>query len=232
MRSFNVRSLRRERPDNPELMRHIISEAISVDAPLSFVSYWGKGPRSRLARPDIQCLDLLAAMVSRIRRVYPPGATIRLVFTDTHAELNGHSPESIRSYFGDVEAAARKHGFEACLLTDVLWTAELLGGLRHQTPVLTDDLLLRLVAFATKWYRGGGTPEDGARNYYRLNMMEKQAVELAFPRSIFITFNSSDVRTLLPERLPIFFMYSIKRGVSNKPWFLPDPAIPEAMTGT
>jgi hypothetical protein len=226
MRSFNVRALRRERPDNPELMRQIISAAIDVEAPVSFMLYWGKGPRSRLDQPDIQCLDFLSAMVGRIRRVYPPGATLRVIFTDTHAELNGHSPESIRSYFGDVETAARNHGFEACLLTDVLWTAERMGGLRKQVPPLTDDFLQRLVAFATKWYRGEGTPEDGATKYYGLNMIEKQAVEIAFPPSIFITFNSSDFRSLLPERLPIFFMYSIKRGVSNKPWFLPHAAMP------
>jgi hypothetical protein len=54
-------------------------------------------------------------------------------------------------------------------------------------------------------------------------MIEKRAVEFAFPRSIFITFNGSEFRSLLPKSLPIFYMYSLRRGVSVKPWFLPAP---------
>jgi L-tyrosine isonitrile synthase len=57
-------------------------------------------------------------------------------------------------------------------------------------------------------------------NYYQMNMVEKRAVELAFPRSIFVTFSGSELRSLFPKHLPIFYMYSIKRGVSSKPWFL------------
>jgi len=61
--------------------------------------------------------------------------------------------------------------------------------------------------------------------YYRMNMVEKRAVEIAFPRSIFVTFNGSEFRCLFPEQLPIFYMYSLRRGVSVKPWFLPPVAV-------
>jgi hypothetical protein len=54
-----------------------------------------------------------------------------------------------------------------------------------------------------------------------LNMIEKQAVEAAFPEAIFVTFNGSGLRTLFPDRMPIFYMYSIRRGVAVKPWFMP-----------
>jgi hypothetical protein len=53
-----------------------------------------------------------------------------------------------------------------------------------------------------------------------MNMTEKRAVEHAFPRSIFVTFNGSEFRRLFPERLPIFYMYSLRRGISVKPWFV------------
>src|SRR5262245_45098592 len=68
--------------------------------------------------------------------------------------------------------------------------------------------LARLTASARKWYRGPGTPEHGALIYHRMNMIERSAVELAFPSSIFITFNGSELRELFPEHLPIFYMYS------------------------
>jgi hypothetical protein len=59
-----------------------------------------------------------------------------------------------------------------------------------------------------------------------MNMAEKRAVEFAFPHSIFITFNGSELRRLLPEGLPIFFMYSLRRGFSTKPWFLSGETAP------
>ena len=46
-------------------------------------------------------------------------------------------------------------------------------------------------------------------------------MERAFPRSIFITFNGSHVRSLFPDTLPIFYMFSLRHGISDKPWFLP-----------
>src|SRR5262249_39787820 len=59
----------------------------------------------------------------------------------------------------------------------------------------------------------------------RMNMQEKRAVERAFPSSIFITFNGSLLRALFPEQLPVFYRYSLRRGTSVKPWFLPDEAV-------
>ena len=91
------------------------------------------------------------------------------------------------------------------------------------------DTLSRLIASARKWYRGSGGPEQGALTYYRMNMVEKRAVELAFPGSI-ITFSGSELRSLFPEHLPIFYMYSMRRGMSVKPWFLPVDATPCAMS--
>ena len=71
-----------------------------------------------------------------------------------------------------------------------------------------------------RWYRGVGTPEQGAWDYYKMNMVERQVIELFFPGSIFVTFNGSDHRELFPNKLPIFYMYSLKRGFGDKPWFL------------
>jgi hypothetical protein len=75
-----------------------------------------------------------------------------------------------------------------------------------------------------KWYHGAGSAEQGAVIYFHMNMIEKRAVELAFPNAIFATFNSSKFRILFPKRLPIFYMYSMQRGMSVKPWFLPAEA--------
>jgi hypothetical protein len=220
MRSFNTWAFKREQPADPHLMLQFISEAIARQAPVPFVLYWGKGPRCSLGAPEIECLAYLAAMALRVRAVYEPGAAIKLIFTDTHAELNGHSPSSMREYFGEIALKASQYGFDTCWLSQIIGAAEATPTSDPVDDALPEDTLRRLAVCAQKWYRGEGTAEQGALKYYRMNMIEKRAVELSFPRSIFITFNGSDLRSLFPMRLPIFFMYSLRRGMSVKPWFV------------
>jgi hypothetical protein len=220
LHAFNTWAFKREQPDNPLLMLQIISHSIAADEPIPFVLYWGKGPRGTLGAPDIECMEYLALLARRVGEAYPPGAAIKLIFTDTHASLNGHSRSGIRAYFAEIEACARRHGFAHCWLSQLTLAAE--TSTTHD--VLDDaapdvDILEQLATAAAKWYFGDETPERAALTYYRMNMVEKRAVELAFPRSIFITFSGSRLRVLFPKRLPVFYMYSLRRGVSVKPWF-------------
>jgi L-tyrosine isonitrile synthase len=225
IRSFNTWAFKREQPADPHLMSQTVSGAISRGEPVSFVLYWGKGPRCRPAEPELQCLDYLAAMAGRVREAYAPGAAIKLIFTDTHAELNGHSRDCIRAYFARVGMAAADRGFGWCRLSELTAKAKMIAS-DPDDEVAPEDTLLRLSNSARKWYRGGGTAEEGALNYYQMNMIEKRTVELAFPRSIFVTFSGSELRSLFPKGLPIFYMYSVRRGISSKPWFLPSETTP------
>jgi len=61
---------------------------------------------------------------------------------------------------------------------------------------------------------------EGARRYLEMNMLESRAVETRFPEAIFVTFSSSRLRDMFPRNLPVFYMYSLRRGFSSKPWFL------------
>jgi hypothetical protein len=223
LRSFNTWAFKREQPGDPQVMLRIISDSIALTEPVSFILYWGKGPRCRLGGPDIECLDYLRIFTSRVRELYEPGAAIKLIFTDTHAALNGHAPDGVRAYFAEVEACAAERGFEACFLGELIRSAEAFAICEPNDDV-PEDILQRLSAGARKWYRGDGTAGEGALKYFQMNMTEKRAVELAFPRSIFVTFNSSELRVLFPNSLPVFYMYSLRRGISVKPWFLPAPA--------
>ena len=219
LRSFNTWAFKREQPSDAASMLRIISDSIAREEPVPFVMYWGKGPRTRIAAPDIHCLDYLHALCTRVACSYKRGAALTLVFTDTHAGLNGHSPESILQYFEDIAGAARSRNFQIC------WLGELLATHRTQPSAFSEipgDILGRLTRSAQKWYHGDGTSEEGAKRYFSLNMLERQTIELAFPNSIFITFNGSELRSLFPDHLPIFYMYSLRRGTSVKPWFIPE----------
>jgi KipI family sensor histidine kinase inhibitor len=172
LKSFNTWAFKREQPSDQSLLHALISGAIEREESISFVLYWGKGPRSYLAEPDVTCLDFLALLAHRVREVYDQGAAITLIFTDTH---------------------------DSIWLGGLTRQAETLGLPSAPTGSTSQDLLQRLMASARKWYRGTGTPEEGALKYYEMNMVEKRAVEIAYPRSIFITFSGSELRDLFPQ---------------------------------
>ncbi len=223
VKAFNSWSFKREQPDNAEMMRKQICTSVNESRPVSFVLYWGKGPRIGFADPDLQCLRFLAALAERIKGVYAHGVAITLIFTDTHAELNGHDRGAALAYFNAVSNGALDFNFDSCLLGDLVAKVSEVIGFEAQDETPNPEILKKLHICAQKWYGGGSDTLQGARSYYQANMIEKRAVELAFPGSIFITFNGSEFRSLFPERLPVFYMYSMKRGCAVKPWFIDAP---------
>jgi L-tyrosine isonitrile synthase len=225
LRSFNTWAFKREQPSDPQLMARVIADAVARQAPVPFVLYWGKGPRHEASAPEAQCLDFLAALASRVKAAYAPGAALKLILTDTHAELNGHCRQDIERYFDEIRFAAEQRGFDTCWLGQLVKAAGNVGIAAPLEEAVPAETLLSLTASAEKWYHGSGTPQDGALTYLRMNLIEQRVVERAFPGSIFITFNGSDLRSLFPTQLPIFYMYSLRRGMSVKPWFVPaEPA--------
>jgi hypothetical protein len=226
LRSFNTWAFKREQPSNSDLMLQIITESISRHEPVPFVLYWGKGPRDRIGAADVHCLDYLQTLAGRVGLVYEPGAALVLIFTDTHALLNGHSQQSISRYFESIAQEAGTRHFQTSWLSQLI-AAHRQADTKVDFPAcdVPDEILARLTASAKKWYHGKGTFEEGARRYFGLNMVERKTIEVAFPRSIFITFNGSELRPLFPDHLPIFYMYSLRRGTSVKPWFIPDAAL-------
>ena len=222
VQTFNSWAFKREQPDNSEKLKAAAAHAIHTETALGFVLYWGRGPRGDVGGPERRCLDYLSALTGRVMARHAPGAEMTLICTDTHAELNGYSPLSTRRYFAQVTAEAERHGFRTCFLSDLVQWAEDRIDEGRASELPSDETLRRLEGSAAKWYRGGGSIKDGARRYFRANMIERQAVESAFPNAIFVTFNGSDQRPLFPESMPIFYMYSVRRGVAVKPWFMAD----------
>jgi hypothetical protein len=218
LQAFNTWAYKREQPTEPQVLLRSIASAIAKNDPISFVLYWGKGPRDSIAEPELACLDYLGQMRQRIENVYAPGAQFTLILTDTHASLNGHHKAAISNYFHAVRRVADPRFFSCCHLSDLV---EIVQQVAPEDDAKQPDaeILRKLEHCASKWYRGEESFSDGASNYYSMNMVERRAVEVVFPTSIFITFNGSEYRELFPASLPVFYMYSIKKGVSEKPWF-------------
>jgi len=219
LKSFNTWAFKREQPSDTGLMLKFISEAVAKRKPVPFVLYWGKGLRSHVTDAEHQCLDFLERMSLRIAATYSPGARMHLLFTDTHAMLNGHEAGAIDAYFSEVvKAASASPTFTSSRLSHVV--AKFEPEIPTETEPVSPELLAKLEKSAQKWYKGEAAPRQGAEEYYWQNMIERQAVEREFRSSIFLTFNGSDVKDLFPTGLPIFYMYSIRKGTSTKPWFM------------
>jgi len=219
--AFNTWAFKREQPDNKQLLLAQVTKAIAQSQPVSFVLYWGKGPRNEADSKEAACIGFIDQMLARIREVYAPGAHMTLVFTDTHAQLNGHKVVDMAAYFKSVRALLPPTGYDTCHLASITRDARpLLGGYDGADEPIDPELLAILVNSAQKWYRGGAPAEDGAAAYYRANLIERRAMELSFPDSIFVTFNGSEMRNLFPANLPIFYMYSLRKGFAVKPWFI------------
>jgi L-tyrosine isonitrile synthase len=217
--TFNTWHFKREQPADITLLTQTVDTAMNRGAPIPFVLYWGKGHRIALADPDLQCMDFLQELVARIAAIYPAGASLTLILTDTHADLNGFPTISTNQYFTNIHTEALTRGFRTILLSEVVRRAAGTNYKNCDKPI-PSDLLDALVASAQKWYAGGLSARDGAIAYYRQNMIEKQAVQDEFTDAVFITFNGRSQRLLFPTDLPIFFMYSLRRGVAVKPWFM------------
>jgi L-tyrosine isonitrile synthase len=226
IRSFNTWSYKREQPSDANLLQLVTVRAAAQNAPVPFILYWGKGPRRDVAAPDLQCLNYIASLGQRISECYRHGASFTLLLTDTHAHLNDHARSDTEHYFKAIERVSAERGFKCRLLSDVTTAQPDAGKVSDEllsAERASVEMIDTLISSATKWYRGDGSSAQGAMRYFQLNMHEKQAVEREYPDSIFITFNSSRHRLLFPDGLPIFYMYSLKKGVAVKPWFLVDP---------
>lgn len=231
VQAFNTWAFKREQPSDIAHLERVVAAAIDRATPVEFVLYWGKGPRSWISGAEPTCLDYLAAMGSRIAQVHPAGAEFTLIETDTHARLNGHPTASIDAYFGAIDAAASERGFK-CVRLSKLTEALARSGVAVEQREPDPEVLVKLRACAIRWFRGEGSAHDGAARYFEMNMAEKRAVERAFPRAIFVTFNGSEYRSLFPDGMPIFYMYSLKRGTAVKPWFMHTEGEPEQFPAT
>ncbi|HRY06124.1 MAG TPA: hypothetical protein P5114_03310 [Hyphomicrobiaceae bacterium] len=223
LRAFNTWAFKRSQPSEPDLLAQTVASRIAQADPISFVLYWGKGPRDRVGAPEFTCLDYLAAMGARIAKAYGPGAHFNLCLTDTHARLNGHSEESIDWYFDGVAEAAALRGMASERLSRLTEGLEHIpdGDLHHD-----EQMLESLERCAARWYRGIGDVREGARTYLAMNRVESRAVAARYRGSIFVTFNGPTYREMFPDTLPVFYMYSLRRGTAVKPWFMNEECMP------
>lgn len=217
--AFNTRRFKRENPSQPERLISSIQQAIDKQQPISLIAYWGKGERVHLAKPEKDALAFLHAFTQTIASIYPLGIRLQLIFTDTHALLNGYTKHDITTYYSSLRNHIAQYGWESIRLSRIqpMDYKNLIQKAPHTE--IPRELLHTLIRTSRKHNKRLDDHDLGARSYYLLNQFERKAVAERFPHSIFLTYNSSAFNPLFPETLPIFYLYSLRAGTSVKPWF-------------
>lgn len=210
--SFNTWNYKREQPKDVEEILKIIDMAITENKAIPFVLYWGKGEKKLPDQFEKMALDQLAKISQQINKVYSSGVKFTLIFTDTHAENNGYSPEEIKEYFEAMETLCREYGFDFIYISSICPLGD-----SYAKVYIPKNVLDILKISSNKHYKAGNA-EDGAMKYFSINQIEKVAIAKQFLDSIFLTYSGSDLDILFPD-LPIFYAYSTGKGCSEKPWF-------------
>ena len=212
----------------PDLMR-LLHAAVHEHRPMSFVVFWGAADKSQLDRHDRQTLDHLEGLFAALRD-HGVAVAVKLLLCDAHAMTNGYSPDVVRSYAAQVEAEAQSRHIEIVWLSQ-LWqrwglTSEDIKARAKDVHVnpsrsgLTPDD--RLVAQAKKHYHGDD-PEFGAAVYLTMRSSEAPYLADCYLDHIFVSYSDRSVEPFLPK-LPIIYTWSLRKKVSEAPWFMDPPA--------
>ena len=206
---FNARAFRREHPASLDRLFAHILVAVSRNAPVLFLMYWGKGNRNAIGEPEQRAMALLGALTERIQAVYPAGAHFTFLFTDNHAVLNGYSIEGVRDYQNSVKSLAQTQGMKLFPMSQFVelnldsLTRE--AGNVHIDPALFPILL----CMCSKHFKSSENYELGARMYYLQNQREKEIVGEISQITSFLLITGAASILCFPLRCPL--------GISGRP---------------
>jgi L-tyrosine isonitrile synthase len=217
----NRRFLRAPLLPTPAL-QDMIQGSVARGQALSAVLLWGAGTKCEPDLIERLSADFLARYAARVERVWSPGLRFRIVFADTHAEINGHDRFSIERYFskvrsvlgnvGDFDRLSRCWRFAGLSLPAIEQLEENMDPdeWRH-----ADDQA-RLVEGAIRNCISG-EPRRAARLYYVARREENRILPLLYPSALFVTFEAECRSFLLPDMARIH-LFSWARGRCSRPW--------------
>jgi asparagine synthase (glutamine-hydrolysing) len=217
--SFDTWKFKREQPKTPEKIMENILQNIRTKKPITFVMYWGRGEKDVAGSEEIEAIKYLDEMLSKIRQKYLPGVEITFIFTDTHAKLNGYSESENDKYFDSVKKLAKKFEIKFLYLGELAKYNEDDLVSKIDTTEINPELFETLKNSSQKHCKKMKDHTVSVKLYFLQNQIEKKEIEKKFASSIFLTYNGSNLNDILPTGLPIFYMYSIEKGTSIKPWF-------------
>lgn len=81
---------------------HHLRTTVEVGEPLKLLVMWGAGSKLAADNTKARAVKFLESYAARVKRVWPQGVTFSILFTDTHAVLNGYDLNVVNKYFDSV----------------------------------------------------------------------------------------------------------------------------------
>ncbi len=215
---------------------------------VNFIMYWGAGEKRRATKEDIQAILFVFGALKTIERSYNLKCDLIIIFTDTHAYLNGYSHEQTLDYFSDIIESLNIVNFNHIKMSDLIKPILKEEGINNVNKLIDNiinkcnkcenmnslplprNIRFEYMAKSAKRYSKRvsftqshslifNSPESSANAYIQLNLKERIIVKEKFQKSIFITYVSEAEDFLLPS-LPIMRVFSVRKGFRSRPWFI------------
>lgn len=211
---------RRAHPSKIKKMKSIIKECAENNVPISIIGYWGIGDKAKPDKNEYAALVFLDEVKNNVRKIYGPGIKITFIISDLHAKNNLIPDEKIKSYTEEIEKILTNSGFSTIRLSE-LYKKYNLSLKKINCCGKIWWLFFPLKNILVKQAARVSLREDKnfcARQYALMRIKESKIIEKEYKNYIFMTYSSPLFKSLHP-RLPTLYLYSIKKGCSEAPWF-------------
>ncbi|MFH0856948.1 MAG: L-tyrosine/L-tryptophan isonitrile synthase family protein [bacterium] len=217
---FNTWKYKRAHPSKIQEMGKIIEDCAMKNIPIPLVGYWSIGNKSLPDKNEYAALSYLDELRNNVRKIYGPGIKITFIISDLHAKNNLIPDEKIKSYTEEIEKILANSGFSTIRLSE-LYKKYNLSIKKINCCGKIWWLFFPLKNILVKQAARVSLREDKnlcARQYALMRIAESKILEKEYKDYIFITYSSPLFKSLHP-RLPTLYLYSIKKGCSEAPWF-------------
>ncbi|HHD63114.1 MAG TPA: hypothetical protein ENK96_01845 [Desulfobulbaceae bacterium] len=209
-------------------LRHVVSQGEAV----KFLMMWGVGTKQETGCWEEYALAQLEGMFREIKKIWPVGAALKIVFADTHARINRIPEAVIEHYYSSLlHLIKRIPAFQSELIRlSALWNKcrrrpEDVACGKSPDSLISREQYEFIKKNATKRYYGAD-PEEGARRYLKARLADNMILEAEYSDHIFLTYNNPAVMAPFQPELPVLYVWSLRRGRSCSPWFLPNEECP------
>ena len=210
----------RKRPQiTPALLRVVSGALHSPNSALKCLYIWGVHEKPLPDSDDDATIAHLQALLERIGSLLRVNLTMQIVIADSHGQLNEARSELSDQYARAITARLKVCGWGVLRMSD-LWrdgdiTLTKVDELASHLDVASDAP--RLLTFAKLHYHGASA-EQGARRYLAARLLERPVLSSRFEQHILLTPVEPALDSIQPQ-LPIFHIWTRKKGCSAKPWF-------------
>lgn len=193
---------------------------------LDFVLEWGLGAGATIGEEDLCALEHAAESAARLAAAAGVSAQLMLLLTDTHATVNGLTPEEWKSYAESIRFAAESRGHSVSMLSDLVeksfgrdWMTQVdsIVDRDRSWSGLTEYQGREMIRRARRCVRRGDV-ETAARRYVQVSIIEGLAMLLHLPHSVVLTYHVPSFSFLVPPLAKVQVFVRPGR-VTERPWF-------------